>query len=128
MASTRVFVSFDYDNDSDLKVMLVGQSKLPDSPFEITDVSITVATPGWRDVARRKIKSADVVAVICGQHTDTATGVAAEVKIAQEEGKPYFLLHGRPDKTCKKPTTAKTTDTIYKWTWENLKKLIGGSR
>lgn len=128
MASTRVFVSFDYDNDSDLKVMLVGQSKLPDSPFEITDVSITVATPGWRDVARSKIKGADVVAVICGQHTDTATGVAAEVKIAQEEGKPYFLLHGRPNKACKKPTTAKSTDTIYEWTWVNLKKLIGGSR
>lgn len=128
MASTRVFVSFDYDHDSDLKVMLVGQSKLPDSPFEITDVSITVATPGWKDVARRKIKSSDVVAVICGQHTDTATGVAAEVKIAQEESKPYFLLHGRPSKTCKKPTTAKTTDTIYEWTWVNLKKLIGGSR
>jgi hypothetical protein len=128
MASTRVFVSFDYDHDSDLKVMLLGQSKLPDSPFEITDVSITVATPGWKEVARRRIKGADVVAVICGQHTNTATGVAAEVKIAQEEGKPYFLLEGRANKNCTRPTTARTSDKMYDWTWENLKKLIGGSR
>ena len=31
----RVFISFDYDHDSDIKGSLVGQAKLPDSPFEI---------------------------------------------------------------------------------------------
>ena len=40
MAKKRVFISFDYDNDSDLKTLLVGQAKNPDSPFEITDMSI----------------------------------------------------------------------------------------
>ena len=33
----RVFVSFDYDHDSDLKTLLVGQVRNPDSPFEIAD-------------------------------------------------------------------------------------------
>jgi hypothetical protein len=68
------------------------------------------------------------VAVICGQHTDTATGVSAEVTIAQEEGVDYFLLAGRAAGGNKKPTAAKSTDKLYAWTWENLKKLIGGAR
>jgi hypothetical protein len=33
------------------------------------------------------------------------------------------LLKGRAEKTCKKPTSAKATDQLYKWTWDNLKGL-----
>lgn len=129
MALTRTFVSFDYDNDSDLKTLLVGQSKNKDSPFEIADWSIKEAIDtNWRDKARRRIKSVDVVCVICGEHTNAATGVSAELKIAQEERVSYFLLYGRSSKTCVKPKAAKSTDKMYRWTWENLKKLIGGSR
>ncbi len=69
-----------------------------------------------------------MVIVICGEHTDTASGVSAELKIAQEEKVDYFLLKGRKDKTCKKPKSAKTSDKIYKWTWDNLKTLIHGGR
>lgn len=66
--------------------------------------------------------------VMCGEHTDTATGVSAELSIAQEEEKPYFLLKGRKDKTCKKPKSAKSSDKVYDWTWDNLKILIRGGR
>lgn len=129
MTKTRTFVSFDYDHDLDLKTLLVGQAKNPDSPFEITDMSIKeTISEDWKKNARTRIKGCDVVAVICGEHTDTAVGVSAELKIAQEEGVDYFLLKGRSDKTCAKPKAAKNTDKIYKWTWENLKALIGGSR
>ena len=129
MAKKRSFISFDYDNDSDLKTLLVGQAKNPDSPFEITDMSIKEAiAQNWKDNARRRIKGCDVVIVICGEHTDTATGVSTELKIAQEENIPYFLLWGRSDEKCVKPKAAKTSDKIYKWTWNNLKQLIGGAR
>ena len=70
----------------------------------------------------------DLVIVLCGEHTDRATGVAAEVTIAQEERKPYFLLAAYGDKTCKKPTSAQSSDKVYKWTWDNLKALVGGGR
>jgi hypothetical protein len=60
--------------------------------------------------------------------THKAVGVAAEVTIAQEEGIPYFLLKGYKDTACTKPTSAKSTDKMYTWTWENLKNLIGGGR
>lgn len=121
----RVFISFDYDNDIDLKNLLVGQARNNDSPFSIVDMSIKEAiSKAWKEKARTRIKGCDVVIVICGQFTDTATGVAAEIKIAQEEGIPYFLLNGRVDKKCVKPTSAYNADKIYNWTWNNLKLLI----
>lgn len=128
MTATRVFISYDYDNDSDLKTLLVGQSKNDDSPFEIADWSIKVASPGWKDEARRRIRACDQVAVICGLATASATGVAAELEIAREEGIPSFLLAGRADGSNEKPTTALSDDKMYKWTWENLKTLIAGAR
>jgi len=125
----RVFISFDYDHDLDLKNLLVGQAKNEDSPFEISDFSIKEAiSEDWKKKARTRIKGCHVVAVICGEYTDTASGVSAEVKIAQEENVDYFLLKGRSEKTCTKPQAAKSSDKIYSWTWDNLKKLIGGAR
>lgn len=129
MGKKRVFISFDYDNDLDLKDLLVGQSRNPNSPFEITDMSIkeTIAND-WKANARRRIKGCDVVIVICGAKTNSATGVSAELKIAQEEDVPYFLLRGRADDVCIKPVAAKYSDQVYEWTWENLKLLIDGKR
>jgi hypothetical protein len=125
----RVFISFDYDHDSDLKNLLVGQARNEDSPFEIADWSVKEELSGdWKQKVREKIRKVDVVIVICGEYTDTASGVNAEVKITQEEEKPYFLLWGRSDRQCKKPKTAKVSDKIYKWTWDNLKRLIHGER
>lgn len=54
-------------------------------------------------------------------------GVAIELSIAQEEGIPYFLLAGY-NEGATMPTTAKPDDKLYKWTWENLKLLVGGAR
>ena len=125
----KAYICFDYDNDFELKECLVGQAKNPDSPFEISDISIKQEIESkWKDAARRKIRQADVVIVICGKHTDTAKGVAAELSITQEEGKPYFLLWGRRDGNVKKPANALKTDKIYNWTWDNLKLLIKGTR
>ena len=68
------------------------------------------------------------MAVMCGHRTHTAQGVAAEVKIAQQLGKPYFLLAGRSQGTNQKPTTAKSGDKMYNWTWKNLEALLDGVR
>ncbi len=129
MAKKRVFTGFDYDHDEDLRTLLVGQAKNSDTPFELTDWSVKEPMTGdWKEKVRKRIRAVDQVIVMCGQYTDTATGVSAELEIAQEEKKDYFLLQGRKDKTCKKPKTAKSTDKMYDWTWDNLKKLVGGAR
>jgi MTH538 TIR-like domain (DUF1863) len=129
MGKKRVFISFDYDHDLSLKNLLVGQSKHGDSPFEMADFSIKeMISEDWKKKARTRIKGVDVVVVICGESTHSATGVSAELQIAQEESVPYFLLRGYSDKICPKPKSAKHGDKMYDWTWANLKLLIGGSR
>lgn len=127
MAKTRVFVSFDYDYDNDLKNALVGQARMDDSPFEIADWSIKEPSRSWQSEARERIRRAQQVIVICGERTHLAKGVEIEVRIAQEERRPYFLLWGRPDKTCRQPPGTKS-DSMYRWTWDNLKTLIAGGR
>ena len=81
----RVFISFDYDNDSDLKNALVGQARYPNSPFQIADWSVKEPFSGnWQAKVAERMKRTSVVAVMCGHRTHTATGVAAEVRIAQQ--------------------------------------------
>jgi len=129
MASKRTFISFDAEHDEDLRVLLAGQAKNSDTPFSIMDFSVKEALSGdWESKVRTRIKGCDLVIVICGEHTDTASGVSTELQIAREEGIPYFLLWGRSGKTCVKPTAALPSDKIYKWTWDNLKALIAGKR
>jgi hypothetical protein len=128
-AKKRVFISFDYDNDEGAKIMLAGQAKLEDSPFDFKDASLKEPLTGdWKAKVRRRMDNIDVVVVLCGESTHTARGVAAEVEIAQEKQKEYFLLAAYSDKNCSKPTTALSTDKVYKWTWDNLKALIAGAR
>lgn len=126
----RAFVAFDYDNDSTLRDFLIGQSKHSDTNFELRDWSVKepFAQSTWKEKVRTRIRACDLVIVICGEKTDKATGVDVELKIAQEEKKPYFLLKGYPDKICTVPPSAKTADKLYKWTWDNLKNLVGGAR
>ena len=129
MAVKRAFISFDFDHDEELRDALVGQAKLPQSPFNIADWSVNEPFEGnWRAKVRSRIRQTDLTIVICGEHTDSARGVAAELSISREENKAYFLLRGRPNKKCTKPAQARKSDKIYKWTWDNLKLLVDGSR
>ena len=124
-ARRRVFISFDFDHDEELRDALVAQAKNPGSPFEIVDYSVREPFESkWRDRVRSRIRKTDLTIVICGEHTHTAKGVAAELTITREEGKAYFLLRGRPGKTCTKPATTYRSDPIHKWTWEALTKLL----
>ena len=129
MAMKRAFISFDYDHDEELRDALVAQANNSDSPFKIADYSVREPfETNWKEKVRHRIRRTDLTIVICGEHTNTAKGVAAELTITQEERKPYFMLKGRPQKTCHKPAMALNSDKIYNWSWENLNKLIAGQR
>jgi hypothetical protein len=119
----KVFVSFDFDNDEILKTFIIGQSKLPDSPFEITDVSMKEAAPekDWEDKAKAKIKTADIVIVMVGPKTHKASGVLKEVKMANDLNKKIIQLIGYKDGNY---TRVEGAGMLYSWNWENLKKLL----
>lgn len=120
----KVFVSFDFDNDKRLKDFIIGQAKLPDSPFEIVDWSMKEAAPerSWEDKAESRIKRADLVIVMVGPYTYKAPGVLKEVKMARNNDKPIVQLIGYKDG---KYNPVPNAGRLYSWNWDNLKKLIG---
>jgi hypothetical protein len=129
MTKKRIFISFDYDHDVDIKTMLAGQAKLPDSPFDFTDASLKEALTGdWKDKVKRRLRNCDQMIVLCGSSTHAATGVSVELNLAKEVGLPYFLIRGRADEDCRWPSAVSATDKMYDWTWSNIKALIGGAR
>lgn len=129
MTRQKVFVSFDFDNDWDIKMLLVNQSKLDGTPFDIWDASVKEHMEGdWQAKVRTKIRSVDIVCVLCGERTHSAKGVSIELEIARELGKSYFLLKGYKDRVCTKPLSAFASDKMYNWTWDNLRILIHGGR
>ena len=130
MAGTkRVFISFDYDHDNDLRGNLVAQAGDPESPFSITDWSVRARIDeNWRREVRNRLRRVHLMIVICGEHTHDAPGVTAELTIAREEGKYYFLLRGRRRQTCTKPRSALRTDVIHPWRWDTLRRLINETR
>ncbi len=123
MTKKRAFISFDFDNDRALKEFLIGQSKLDDSPFEVIDVSLKEEAPekDWEDKARIRIAKADIVIVMVGSQTYRAQGVLKEVKIANLLGKKIVQVIGYRNGNY---TRVEGAGILYKWDWENLKKLL----
>jgi len=125
MANVRIFLSYDRENDEDLHDLLLQQSLRPSSGFEISARSDAGTTMDrWDEKVRRRICAADEIVVICGEHTKESPLVTAELRIAQEEQKPYFLLWGRRERMCTKPVGAKPNEGMYSWTWEILQNQI----
>ncbi len=125
MGKIRVFLSFDLENDEDLHDLMLEQSARASSGFEISAGSEAGAmSDRWSATVRRQIGDADEVVVICGQHTGMSPRMEAELHIAQEARKPYFLLWGRRESMCTRPAGARPADSMYSWTWEILRNQI----
>ncbi len=120
MAKTRVFVSYDYEHDSDLKDTLIAQSKLPDSPFSINDLSLREKVSDWQQKARAAIEKCDVFVALLGNYAHQATGVRREVKMARQIGKRRFQLRKRGHN----PKPLEGAGEVVAWKWKNLKKWL----
>lgn len=78
----------------------------------------------WHAGVRRQVRNADQMIVICGEHTAESDRVNTELRIAQEEQKPYLLLWGRRERMCSMPIGVKRTACMYSWSRETLMQLI----
>ena len=125
VARVRVFMTFDVGHDKDLKKRLVEESAKASSGFEILGFS-EAATPSdaSNERVRRLMAAADEVIVICGEHTGDSLQVSAEVGIAQEQAKPYFLLWGRREVMCTRPIGSKPGDSMYTWTPDVIRDQV----
>jgi len=122
----RVFVSFDVEHDGDLGNRLFDHSQRGGSGFSVSSRSEAgEMTERWQAGVRRRVRDADEVIVICGEHTSSSERMSNEIRIAQEEQKPYLLLWGRRDRMCSMPLGVKRTACMYSWTWETLVFQVG---
>ncbi len=122
MQGVRVYACFDLHNDADLFDRLVRESASADSPFEVVAWSTRHDTvPDWEGSLRGVLDGVDAVVVLCGEHAESSVDMSAELRLFQEQVKPYFLLYGRRNAACTKPISARTADTFYSWIWEILK-------
>jgi len=124
MAKTKVFVSYDFDNDKALYDFIIGQAKLSDSPFEVSDHSLREAAPekDWATKAHAAISRADKFMVMLGSKTRNASGVKKEVAMAKNLGKTRFQIIGYTNGSSE--WAVPDAGVTYKWNWDNLKKLL----
>jgi hypothetical protein len=125
MSNIDVFVSFDLDHDADLYELLLAQSRAAGFGFAVSGCSeFLTGTDLWSDSVRRRIREADQMIVICGEHTEASTTIDTELSIARQEQTPYILLWGRRETMCTKPTGAKPAEGMYGWTQQILQDRI----
>ena len=113
--SPSIYVSFDIHHDRELYERLLGESET--SGFTVSGGSgAPIAAEISDTILRRRICDADQMIVICGEYSHTSSCMSDEIRIAQEEGTPYFLLWGRREAMCTKPIGARSSEGMYKWT------------
>ena len=119
----RAFFSFDFDEDQALKHHMVGQMKLPSSPFSAAEWSMKEAAPekNWEVEAESRIKRSDLVVVLVGPKTHKAPGVLAEVAIARRLNKPIVQIIGYKDSS---PQPVPNAGRLLRWTWDNMTSIL----
>ena len=97
MSTVKIFLSFEFDRDSELKNNFYEQAKTL-SPHRILNSSLNEAYPNedWKSRARSAISQCDIVIVLVGQDTHNAPGVKTEIEIAGQMGKPIFQVVPKP--------------------------------
>ena len=102
---------------------MLGQARLPDSPFEVIDHSLKEAAPerNWEAKARAAIARSDIVIVMVGNDTHRAGGVLKEITMAREAGVQVVQVIGYKDGDY---TPVPNAGRLYAWNWQNLKKLL----
>lgn len=95
----RVYISFDFEHDLELKNGLVAQLETLGFGPNWIDQSIqsTIIDERWQTHARQRIGASDLVLVICGRNTSTVKGIDIEYKIARQMNKPVRFLRGRQE-------------------------------
>ncbi|HPL67082.1 MAG TPA: TIR domain-containing protein [Smithellaceae bacterium] len=68
------------------------------------------------------MKRSDIVVVMVGPKTHTASGVLKEVSMAREEGISIVQVIGYRDGNY---TAVPNAGRLYSWNWDNMKKLLG---
>lgn len=126
MADPRAFISFDYDNNKTEKDLFAGQAKNSRTPFNIEDWSSKTVLPQkeWETLIEAKINKCNLLIVLVGKKTYTATGVVKEISFAKANDVPVFGVYvDGANSTTDLPTGLQRNRTIS-WDWEKIADAI----
>lgn len=126
MAHPRAFISFDFDNNSIDKMLFTGQAKNSKTPFNIEDWSSKSSLPQrqWESLIESKINKCNLLIVLVGKKSSTATGVVKEITFAKGQNIPVFGVYvGGANTTTTLPTGLFRTRTIA-WDWDKIASAI----
>ena len=114
MATLKIFVSFEFDKDDDLKNSFYEQAN-EHTHHRIRNSSLNEAYPddAWKNKARNAIRGCDVVLVLIGQDTHNAPGVIVETDMARSFDIPIIQI--RPQGRTYKGLTRLPEPIPWRW-------------
>jgi hypothetical protein len=126
MADPRAFISFDFDHDSDQRVLFAGQSKHSKTPFSIQDWSSKeeLAQSKWEAALKEKINKCNLMVVLVGKNTYWATGVAKEIAFAKEQDVPFFGVYVDGADSSTSLPSGLNRNRVISWTWDGIAAAV----
>lgn len=119
----KAFISFAAE-DARIRDLFVGQGKLPETPWEISDYSIHEPfSERWKTQAREKIRRSEIVIMLVGKETWRADGAIWEVNCGFEEEKKAFGVHISKDDKGRVPSCF-TEKNVIEWSWDGIADMI----
>lgn len=121
MPTLRIFVSFEFDKDNDLKNNFFQQAQTL-THHRIKNASLKESYPnkGWQQKARKAIEECDVVIVLIGEDTHNAPGIKTELRIARRLKKPIFQV--RPQ--WRPFTGVPSLGEPVPWKWKDINEKL----
>lgn len=123
MKRLPAFVSF-AAKDARIRDLFVGQSRHPDTEWEIIDWSLHQPfDEKWKTQTRPRIARSGVVIVLIGSDTYQADGAVWEINCAKEEGVPVFGVWISKTRRGRIPPGL-SMNNIISWTHAGIKKRM----
>ncbi len=119
MADPRAFISFDFDNNKTEKDLFAGQAKNYRTPINIEDWSSKSELPQkeWEELIEKKVGKCNMLVVLVGKKSHSATGVKKEIKFAIGKDVPIFGVYvdGANSKTTLPAGLGRSRTVAWKW-------------
>ncbi len=126
MSHPRAFISFDFDNDENSKILFAGQIRNSRTPFDIEDWSSKNHLPQlqWERIIKEKINKCNLLIVLVGLNSYKATGVKKEIEFARQQNVPYFGIYvGGASERTPLPQNLQAS-RIINWQWDSIAGAI----
>ena len=122
MAKVKVFLSFEFDKDADLRGSFFAQAH--HSSYDLEDYSLKEAyrphDKSWKKKAHKQIDLSDIVIVALGDDTHNAPGVEIEMTFKNQLYRKGFQIRPKKRTSCSVPGAG----DVIPWHWKKIDAKI----